>query len=338
MSMARRVVMREVGEPEVMHLEGVELEAPGEHEVRVRQTAIGFNYIDVYQRQGKYPLPLPSGLGHEAAGVVEAVGSAVSGFAPGDRVAYMNAGIGAYADVRNVAADRLVPVPGGLSDEQAAAVLFKGLTAQYLLRRTHRVQAGQTVLVHAAAGGVGQILCRWAKALGATVLATAGSPAKCELARRAGADVAVDYSRPDWVRRLLEANGHRKADVVYDSVGRDTFEHSLDCAAPFGLVVLYGAASGRCRPSTPSCSTARVACTSRAPRCSPTTRTPPPCAPTPPSCSRPSRGAGCRPRCRSDSPWTRWWPCTGPRNPAPPRARWCWFPEGRATQAAWRSG
>ena len=248
MSMARRVVMREVGEPEVMRLEGVELEAPGEHEVRVRQTAIGFNYIDVYQRQGKYPLPLPSGLGHEAAGVVEAVGSAVSGFAPGDRVAYMNAGIGAYADVRNVAADRLVPVPGGLSDEQAAAVLFKGLTAQYLLRRTHRVQAGQTVLVHAAAGGVGQILCRWAKALGATVLATAGSPAKCELARRAGADVAVDYSRPDWVRRLLEANGHRKADVVYDSVGRDTFEHSLDCAAPFGLVVLYGAASGPAPP------------------------------------------------------------------------------------------
>ncbi len=248
MSMARRVVMREVGEPEVMRLEGVELDAPGEHEVRVRQTAIGFNYIDVYQRQGKYPLALPSGLGHEAAGVVEAVGSAVKDFAPGDRVACMNAGIGAYADARNVPADRLVRVPAHLSDEQAAAVLFKGLTAQYLLRRTHRVKPGDVVLVHAAAGGVGQILCRWAKALGATVLATAGSPAKCELARRAGADVAVDYSQPDWVRRLLEANGHRKADVVYDSVGRDTFEHSLDCAAPFGLVVLYGAASGPVAP------------------------------------------------------------------------------------------
>ena len=248
MSTARRVVIREVGDPEVMRVERVELDPPGAHEVRVRQTAIGFNYIDVYQRQGKYPLPLPSGLGHEAAGVVEALGSEVSGVAVGDRVATMNAGIGAYADARNVAADRLVPVPAGLSDEQAAAVLFKGLTAQYLLRRTHRVQAGRTVLVHAAAGGVGQILCRWAKALGARVLATAGSEAKCELARAAGADVAVDYSRPGWTQRLLEANGQRKADVVYDSVGRDTFEHSLDCAAPFGLVVLYGAASGPVPP------------------------------------------------------------------------------------------
>lgn len=248
MSLTRRVVIHEVGDPEVMRIEGAELAAPGAHEVRVRQTAIGFNYIDVYQRQGKYPLPLPSGLGHEAAGVVEAVGAAVSGFAPGDRVAYMNAGIGAYAEARNVAADKLVPVPAGLSDEQAAAVLFKGLTAQYLLRRTHRVHSGQTVLVHAAAGGVGQILCRWAKALGARVLATAGSEAKCELARRAGADLAVDYSQPGWTQRLLEANGGRKAEVVYDSVGRDTFEHSLDCAAPFGLVVLYGAASGPVPP------------------------------------------------------------------------------------------
>jgi NADPH2:quinone reductase len=248
MSTARRVVIREVGDPELMRVERVELDPAGPREVRVRQTAIGFNYIDVYQRQGKYPLPLPSGLGHEAAGVVEAVGPEVSGIAVGDRVVYMNAGIGAYADARNVAADRLVPVPAGLSDEQAAAVLFKGLTAQYLLRRTHRVQAGQTVLVHAAAGGVGQILCRWAKALGARVLATAGSEAKCELARAAGADVAVDYSRPGWTQRLLEANGQRKADVVYDSVGRDTFEHSLDCAAPFGLVVLYGAASGPVPP------------------------------------------------------------------------------------------
>ncbi|MBU6439644.1 MAG: quinone oxidoreductase [Betaproteobacteria bacterium] len=248
MSLARRVVIHEVGDPEVMRIEDSELAAPGAQEVRVRQTAVGFNYIDVYQRQGKYPLPLPSGLGHEAAGVVEAVGAAVSGFAPGDRVAYMNAGIGAYAEARNVAADKLVPVPAGLSDEQAAAVLFKGLTAQYLLRRTHRVQRGQTVLVHAAAGGVGQILCSWAKALGARVLATAGSEAKCELARRAGADLAVDYSQPGWTQRLLEANGGRKAEVVYDSVGRDTFEHSLDCAAPFGLVVLYGAASGPVPP------------------------------------------------------------------------------------------
>ena len=245
---ARRVVMRQTGQPEVMRVEQVELPEPGEHEVRLRQTAIGFNYIDIYQRQGLYALPLPSGLGHEAAGVVDAVGPGVHEFKPGDRVATMNAGVGAYADARNVPAQRLVAIPPGTSDEQAASVLFKGLTAQYLLRRTHRVEPGEVVLVHAAAGGVGQILCRWAKALGARVLATAGSPAKCELARAAGADIAVDYSQPDWVQRLLEANGGRKADVVYDSVGRATFEHSLDCAAQFGLVVLYGAASGPVPP------------------------------------------------------------------------------------------
>ncbi len=248
MNTARRVVMQQPGQPEVMRIEQVELAEPAEHEVRLRQTAIGFNYIDIYQREGLYPLPLPSGLGHEAAGVVEAVGPGVREFRPGDRVAYMNAGVGAYADARNVPAQRLVPIPAGISDEQAASVLFKGLTAQYLLRRTHRVEPGEVVLVHAAAGGVGQILCRWAKALGARVLATAGSPAKCELARAAGADIAVDYSQPDWVQRLLEANGGRKADVVYDSVGRATFEHSLDCAAQFGLVVLYGAASGPVPP------------------------------------------------------------------------------------------
>lgn len=248
MNTARRVVMQQPGQPEVMRIEQVELAEPAEHEVRLRQAAIGFNYIDIYQREGLYPLPLPSGLGHEAAGVVEAVGPGVREFRPGDRVAYMNAGVGAYADARNVPAQRLVPIPAGISDEQAASVLFKGLTAQYLLRRTHRVEPGEVVLVHAAAGGVGQILCRWAKALGARVLATAGSPAKCELARAAGADIAVDYSQPDWVQRLLEANGGRKADVVYDSVGRATFEHSLDCAAQFGLVVLYGAASGPVPP------------------------------------------------------------------------------------------
>ena len=217
---------------------------PGPDQVRLRQTAIGFNFIDIYQRKGVYPLPLPTGLGHEAAGVVEAVGTNVSDFRIGDRVAYMHAGIGAYADYRNVAADRLVKIPDGISEEQAAALIFKGLTAQYLLRKTHAVKAGETVLVHAAAGGVGQILCRWAKALGAFVVATAGSQEKCQAATAAGADVALDYSQSDWPQRLLEATGGRKADVVYDSVGKDTFLKSLDCAAPFGLVVLYGAASG----------------------------------------------------------------------------------------------
>lgn len=241
---ARRVMISAFGAPEVMQIETTELPDPGPDQVRLRQTAIGFNFIDIYQRKGVYPLPLPTGLGHEAAGVVEAVGTNVSDFRIGDRVAYMHAGIGAYADYRNVAADRLVKIPDGISEEQAAALIFKGLTAQYLLRKTHAVKAGETVLVHAAAGGVGQILCRWAKALGAFVVATAGSQEKCQAATAAGADVALDYSQGDWPQRLLEATGGRKADVVYDSVGKDTFLKSLDCAAPFGLVVLYGAASG----------------------------------------------------------------------------------------------
>jgi NADPH2:quinone reductase len=156
----------------------------------------------------------------------------------------MNAGLGAYAEYRNVAADRLVNIPAGVSDEQAAALLFKGMTAQYLLKRTHVVKAGEIVLIHAAAGGVGQILCQWAKALGAFVIGTAGSPEKCAIAKAAGADIVINYSKEDWPKVLLEATGGKKANVVYDSVGKDTFLKSLDCTAQFGLVVLFGAASG----------------------------------------------------------------------------------------------
>ena len=244
MKLARRVMIKEFGAAENMQIESFELSEPGKAEVQLRQTAIGFNFIDVYQRKGVYPLPLPTGLGHEAAGVIEKVGSDVKAFKVGDRVAYMNAGLGAYADYRNVAVERLVKIPVGVSDEQAAALLFKGVTAQYLLRKTHFVKAGEMVLVHAAAGGVGQILCQWAKSLGAFVVGTAGSPEKCAVAKGAGADVAIDYSKPDWVESLLAATEGRKADVVYDSVGKDTFLKSLDCAKPFGLVVLFGAASG----------------------------------------------------------------------------------------------
>lgn len=244
MKAARQVVITEYGSPDVLQLKQVELPEPGAKEVRVKQTAIGFNFIDIYQRRGVYPLPLPTGLGHEAAGVVDAVGSEVGEFKVGDRVAYVHAGIGAYADYRNVAADRLVAVPDAVSDEDTAALIFKGLTAQYLLRKTHVVKPGELVLVHAAAGGVGQILCSWAKALGATVVGTAGSPEKCATARAAGADIAIDYTQENWPAALLEATGGRKANVVYDSVGKSTFLKSLDCAAQFGLVVLYGAASG----------------------------------------------------------------------------------------------
>lgn len=244
MRTARKVMITEFGAPENMQVVTVQLPDPAANEVQIRQTAIGLNFIDIYQRKGVYPLPLPTGLGHEAAGVVESVGSAVESFKVGDRVAYMNAGLGAYADYRNVPAEKLVSIPAGVSDEQTAALLFKGMTAQYLLRKTHAVKSGETVLIHAAAGGVGQILCQWAKSLGAFVIGTAGSPEKCAVARAAGANLAIDYSKGDWPQIMLAATNGKKADVVYDSVGKDTFLKSLDCAAPFGLVVLFGAASG----------------------------------------------------------------------------------------------
>jgi len=244
MTKARTVVLHGFGAPDVMQLETHDLAAPGAGEVLIEQTAIGFNYIDVYQRSGVYPLPTPTGLGHEAAGRVAAVGPGVDSVKLGDRVAYMNAGLGAYADKRIVPAEKLVQIPDGISDEVAAALLFKGMTAQYLLRKTHVVQPGEMVIVHAAAGGVGQILAGWAKALGAFVVGTAGSPEKCAIALKAGCDIAIDYSKPDWVKDLLAATDGRKARVTYDSVGKTTFLQSLDLTAPFGLVVSYGAASG----------------------------------------------------------------------------------------------
>jgi NADPH2:quinone reductase len=240
----RAVRLHEFGSPQVMRLESVELPPPAAGEARVRHTAIGFNFIDVYQRRGTYPLPAGTGLGHEAAGVVEAVGEGVTDVCVGDRVAYMNAGLGAYAEGRNVPVDKLVKLPDTLGDEQAAAVIFKGMTAQYLVRHTYAVKPGDTVLVHAAAGGVGQILSSWTKAIGARVIGTAGSPAKCKIARAAGCDIAIDYSHGDWVKQVRDATGGRGVNVVYDAVGKDTFLGSLDCAQTFGMVVLYGGASG----------------------------------------------------------------------------------------------
>lgn len=244
MTLARSIQLTEFGAPEVMRLATLDLPAPGPGEVQLRQTAMGFNYIDIYQRSGKYPLPTPTGLGHEAAGVVESLGQGVTDLRVGDHVVYMNAGLGAYADRRNVPAAKLVKIPAGISDEDAAAVFFKAMTAQYLVKKTYAIQAGDVVLVHAAAGGVGLILCRWAKALGATVVGTAGSAAKCALACAEGADTCIDYTQPDWVAQVVAATGGRKARVVYDSVAQHTFMGSLDCTAPFGMVVLYGAASG----------------------------------------------------------------------------------------------
>ncbi|SNX28108.1 NADPH2:quinone reductase [Polynucleobacter meluiroseus] len=244
MTTARIVNLSELGDADVIKLIDKELSAPGEGEVQLRQTAIGFNFIDVYQRSGIYPLELPTGLGHEAVGVVEVLGEDVTRFKVGDRVMYINAGIGAYASARNVAVDKLVSVPATVSDEVAAAVFFKAMTAQYLVQKTYRVKAGDVVLVHAAAGGVGQILAGWAKSLGAFVVGTVGSPAKFAAAKEAGCDAVVDYSAANWVEEVLKAMNGRKANVVYDSVGKTTFMGSLDCTAPFGTVALFGAASG----------------------------------------------------------------------------------------------
>lgn len=244
MTKARQVLITEFGEAKQMQLIITELPELAVNEVLLKQTAIGFNFIDIYQRKGVYPLPLPTGLGHEAVGIIESIGSEVEGFKLGERVAYMNAGLGAYADYRNVQADKLVKVPDTVTDEQVAAFFFKGMTAQYLIKKTYKVKKDDIVLIHAAAGGVGQILCQWCKALGAFVIGTASSDEKCELARQAGADVVVNYMSDDWVKTVSEVTGGKKANVVYDSVGQDTFLKSLDCAAQFGMVVLFGAASG----------------------------------------------------------------------------------------------
>lgn len=244
MTASRVVELEAFGGPEVLKVVSRDLPPPGPGEVRVRHTAIGFNFIDIYQRKGIYPLALPTGLGFEAAGVVEAVGDGVSTPAVGDRVAYMNAGVGAYATHKIVPADKLVTLPADVSDEMAATLLFKGMTAQYLLRRTHKVQPGDVLLVHSAAGGVGQILARWGKALGAHVFGTTGSPDKREAALAAGCEAVIDLNDPDWPETFVAAAGG-KARVVYDAVGKDTLLRSLDCAAPFGLVVSYGAASGK---------------------------------------------------------------------------------------------
>ena len=244
MTTARVVSLSELGSADVIKLIDKELPAPAKGEVQLRQTAIGFNFIDVYQRSGVYPLEMPTGLGHEAVGVVQAIGEGVTGLKVGDRVMYMNAGIGAYASARNVAADKLVPVPDNVSDEVAAAVFFKAMTAQYLVQKTYKVKAGYIVLVHAAAGGVGQILAGWAKALGAFVVGSVGSPAQFAAAKEAGCDAVIDYSNPNWVDEFLKATGGKKANVVYDSVAKTTFLGSLDCTAPFGTVALFGAASG----------------------------------------------------------------------------------------------
>lgn len=242
--MSKTIRLHEHGGPEVLRLEEIEVPPPGPGEVQVRHTAIGLNFIDVYDRTGLYPMPLPGSLGREAAGVVAAIGRKVAGWRVGDRVAYVHSQPGAYAEVRNLPAERLVKVPKDISDEVAAAVMLKGLTAQFLIRRTCRVARGDVLLVHAAAGGVGLLLCQWARSLGAQVIGVVGSVEKVALAKQHGCRHVLVSGRDELaasVKQLTKGAGVR---VVYDSVGKDTFMHSLDCIAPLGLMVTYGNASG----------------------------------------------------------------------------------------------
>ena len=246
--MTHAIRFHQPGGPEVLRWEETSLPALQANEATVKHHAVGLNFIDIYHRTGLYPVPLPSGIGLEGAGVVEAVGSGVTDLKPGDRVAYAGGPIGAYAERRNIPADRLVPLPAALSFEQGAAMMLQGMTAQYLLRRTYQVQAGDTILIHAAAGGVGLIVCQWAKALGATVIGTVSSDAKAALAKAHGCDHAIIYTRENFTERVKEITGGAGVPVVYDSIGKDTFTGSLDCLRPLGMMVSFGSASGPVAP------------------------------------------------------------------------------------------
>ena len=248
--MVHAIQVHQTGGPEVLQWEQVEVGDPGPGQVRLRQEAVGLNFIDVYHRTGLYPQALPFIPGVEGAGVVEAIGDDVTNVGLGDRVAYAGP-IGGYAEERLIDADRLVKLPEAISSEQAAAMMLQGMTAWMLLRQVHRVQRGETILIHAAAGGVGLIVCQWAKALGATVIGTVGSDEKAELARAHGCDHPIVYTRQDFVAEVERITGGAKLPVVYDSVGRETFLKSIDCLAPRGMMVSFGNASGPPDPIAP---------------------------------------------------------------------------------------
>ncbi len=247
--MTHAIRIHEHGGPEVLRWEAVDVGDPGPGELKVRHTAAGLNYIDVYFRTGLYPVPeLPCVLGKEGAGVVEAVGPDVGDFRTGDRIAYATAPLGSYSEVRIMPAADAVPLPDAIEDQTAAALMLKGMTAQYLLRQTHAVQPGDTILLHAAAGGVGLIACQWAKHIGATVIGTVGSREKAELAREHGCDHPIVYTEEDFLERVRELTDGKGVPVVYDSVGQDTFMRSLDCLQPRGHMVSFGQSSGAIEP------------------------------------------------------------------------------------------
>ncbi|MBU9607417.1 quinone oxidoreductase family protein [Burkholderia multivorans] len=242
--MARAIRVHETGGPDVLRWEQLEVGAPGKGELRIRHTAVGLNYIDVYHREGSYPLHLPTGLGVEAAGIVEAVGPEVQGFSVGDRVVYAGGPPGAYATERLLPAARAAKLPAGVSDQLAASVFFKGLTAEYLIRRCHEVAKGDIVLWHAAAGGVGSLACQWLNHIGATVIGTVGTDEKAQRAKENGCSFTINYRKEDFVALVKEITGGKLVSAVYDSVGKDTILGSLDCLRPRGILVSFGTASG----------------------------------------------------------------------------------------------
>ena len=243
-SLVKAIQIEQHGGPEVLKLVEVEVPPPADNEVTIRQHVAGLNFIDIYYRTGLYKGALPHGLGFEGAGEVVAVGKAVSRFKKGDRVAYGQSPLGGYAQMRNVPAAQVVKLPKGIAFDEAAAMMLKGLTVQYLFRQTYRLQGGEKILFHAAAGGVGLIACQWAKALGVKLIGTVSSPEKAALAKEYGAWEVIDYSKENVVERVMELTGGKKVPVVYDGVGKDTWNTSLDCIEPRGLMVSYGNASG----------------------------------------------------------------------------------------------
>ena len=249
--MARTVQIQEFGGPDAMKIVDLEVGDPGPGEIRIRHEACGLNFIDVYQRSGVYPLPLPLAMGMEADGVVEAVGEGVTHLAPGERAAYAGSPPGSYCEARVMGATQVCKLPDAISFETGAAMMLKGLTTQYLFRSTGRLAGGETVLFHAAAGGVGLIACQWAKAMGVRLIGTAGSDEKCRLAESFGADVCINYSTEDWVARVRDLTDGKGVDVVMDSVGKATWEGSLDSLRPMGIMATFGNASGKPDPVDP---------------------------------------------------------------------------------------
>ena len=245
---ARAIKIEEQGPPSVMQIEREAINSPGDGEALVRQSAIGINFMDIYQRSGLYPLSLPSGIGLEAAGIVEGVGTGFSHILPGDRVVYSGGPPGSYADCRNVIASRIIKIPDSISDEQAAALVLKGTTAEYLLERAYSIKGGEDVLFYAAAGGVGSIAGQWGKALGARMIGIAGGPEKCAYAKDHGYDEVIDRHSENIVERVKELTGGKGVPVVFDSVGKDTYDQSIECLAPRGVFVSFGTSSGKVPP------------------------------------------------------------------------------------------